>query len=171
MARGLDASRVQFRVAHATKVSELLRALSWIRGTPVLGNLNVNNPEMFVNVQVPATALPTANWYDLRTSSIVSDTSVQIAPAIQFRVARVGGRFQVPKIDMVATAPGTIQDFADWSAAVAAIATIRSLDTSIARGTVGAVPSTNGLAGLLSPAGAFSFSGDLDADLRKAMSK
>lgn len=163
----IDASRVLFCVGNATKVSDALHALSFIKGSPVRATIAGGAPSLLsstLSVQVQRlTSVPQPLSYNL-SSTDVQDVAAVLEEPSTFTLARLGGRVRVLTIDQQSTAPNTSQDLADLQLQNAAIGIIRRIDREIGQGlTSGSPEGFDGLPKLCSNnvSGAINFSSAL----------
>lgn len=170
----LDASRTLFRVGQSTKVSDALHALSFIKGSPVIGTITGSTQytlESTLSVQVQhVSAVEQPLAYGLQSNDVVNVASTlagSSGPGIRtFNLGRIGGRARLLTIDQSVTAPGSTQDYADVQLQSAAIGILRRLDREIGQGQYSGSPS--GFDGLsqLAPSRIVSSTGDFAFDMR-----
>ena len=146
----IDASRVLFRVGKGVKVSDALSALTFVKGSPLMGNVTgLAATGLQVQVQRANTIVVPA-IYDLATPAITDVATLLDTGGVDtFALSRIGGKVKVPLIDEGVTVAGTTQDYADFQLQVAATGLIRRLDFNIGQGDAATgVFGFNGLAKL-----------------------
>lgn len=174
----IDASRPLFRVGGSSKVSDALHALSFIKGSPVIGTVSGTTQgtlESTMSVQVQRIeSVEQPLKYELQSTDVTNVSSVLSTIPTKglqtFNLGRIGGRARVLTIDQTVTAPGTVQDYSDIQLQTAAIGLLRRVDLEIGQGQFGGSPA--GFDGLsqLAPARTSGSSGDFGADMRLLLS-
>lgn len=163
----IDASRTLFRVGTSAKVSDALSALTFVKGSPLMGNVSgVSATALQVQVQRLSAIVQPAT-YDLAAPT-VTDTKTTLGPVTTFALSRFGARVQVPLIDEAVTVSGTTQDYADFQMQAAAVGLIRRLDLNIGKGDSATTPfGFDGLSKIASVAGRTIVSSAFAADVRQ----